>query len=98
MKRTILTSAALTAFGLLCTPSFTWAQNTQPPAVTAQDGGAFSRARKAYADGDLATARTEMEKAIAALPEDADANASRPRTTRVRFPFWRRHSLKSLTP
>ncbi|WP_309714018.1 tetratricopeptide repeat protein [Armatimonas sp.] len=75
MKRTLLTSAALTAFGLLCTPSFTWAQNTQPPAVTAQDGGAFSRARKAYADGDLATARTEMEKAIATMPEDADANA-----------------------
>ena len=40
-----------------------------------QDGGAFERARQAYKAGDLATARTEMEKAIAARPDDADANA-----------------------
>lgn len=75
MKRMIVTSAALTAFGLLGAPLSVGAQSTQPPATAAQDGGAFGRARKAYSEGDLATARTEMEKAVAAMPEDADANA-----------------------
>ena len=73
MKRILLSSAALTAFSLLGSPS--WAQSPQPPAAATQDGGAFDRARAAYKSGDLATARTEMEKAIAATPEDADANA-----------------------
>jgi tetratricopeptide (TPR) repeat protein len=73
MKRILVSSAALTAFSLLGTP--TWAQSPQQPVVSAAaDNGAFDRARKAYKEGDIATARTEMEKAIAALPDDADAN------------------------
>lgn len=74
MKRILVSSAALTALSLLGTP--TWAQSPQQPVVSAAaENEAFGRARKAYKDGDTATARTEMEKAIAALPEDADANA-----------------------
>ncbi len=73
MKRILVSSAALTAFSLLGSPS--WAQNPQPPATAATDAGAFNRARAAYKNGDIATARTEMEKAIATMPEDPDANA-----------------------
>lgn len=55
------------------------AQTPQPPATsassaTARDAGAFARARAAYKNNDLPTARTEMEKAIGALPDDVDAN------------------------
>ena len=76
MKRILVSSAALTAFGLLGTPMNVWAQSPQQPVVTAAaDNGAFDRARKAYKEGDTATARTEMDKALAAQPEDADVNA-----------------------
>lgn len=71
MNRSSLLLAALT-LSALGVPTF--AQTTPPTSVIVKDNGSFARARAAFRSNDLATARTEMEKAIVALADDGDAN------------------------